>query len=102
MELRLVKVVWEDAWGDKTDEINVEDVAASHTAKKVVTVGWLLLDDASGVSVANEDCGRGWFRGRTFIPRGMNPKVEDIMKPKKRRNRKANKISETLPQEDNS
>lgn len=68
-ELPLVLVTWHDAWINETP-VTVEDVAASHKPEVIRTLGWLLRDDDTGVSLANEHYA-GTYRGRTFIPRGM-------------------------------
>ena len=67
--LPLVIVVWDDAWTDE-QSVTIEDVRASHKPVVVTTIGWLLLDDEVGVSIANEFYG-GTYRGRTFILRSM-------------------------------
>lgn len=69
-KLPFVKVVWNDAWGKAEDNVNLENVAATHDPVVVTTLGWLLLSDAKGVSLANEFY-EDYYRGRTFIPRGM-------------------------------
>jgi hypothetical protein len=80
--LPLVTVTWADAWGNKSDEVTLEDVASTHIPQMVTTVGWLLLDDAEGVSIANERYG-STYRGRTFIPRAMVRSITPVIKPRK-------------------
>ena len=82
----LVKVVWKDAWVDGNEPINVEEAHLKHKPMLMTTLGWLLIDNAEGVSVANEhyidDAGMEMYRGRTFIPRGMVQSLEPLIKPK--------------------
>lgn len=73
--LPLVLVIWLDAWVRADEPVSLTDVALSHKPTKVHTLGWLLQDDAIGVSLANEEYD-GTFRGRTFIPRAMIETVE--------------------------
>lgn len=84
--LPLVIVEWADAW---TDEMGVtaEDVRATHKPMMVRTIGWLLLDDEIGVSLANEHFNDGSYRGRTFILRSMVRTVtpHTLVKPRKPR-----------------
>jgi hypothetical protein len=80
----LVFVEWDDAWGDKEDEVTLESVASSHKPTKVLTVGWLVYEDEAGISIFNETY-EGKYRGRTFIPRGMNPKVIPVKKSRKKK-----------------
>lgn len=94
MELRLVKVKWNDAFGNKIDEVSLDDVATTHFPTQVETVGWLLWEDEVGISVVSERY-NNVFRGRTFIPRGMIISVEDILPPKKTRKKKVNETLST-------
>lgn len=68
--LPLVIVQWDDAWTNEMG-VTVEDVRSSHKPMPVQTIGWLLLDDEVGVSLANEHFDDGSYRGRTFILRSM-------------------------------
>ena len=86
-EPRLVKCLWNDAWGNKEDEVHPEDVLSSHAPIQVETIGWLLADNEVGVSIFNERY-EGKFRGRTFILRGMVIQIEDVLPPKKVRKKK--------------
>lgn len=85
----IVKVCWRDAWVSGTEPINLEEVHLKHRPMLMTTLGWLLMEDEDGVSVANEqyvdDDGLETYRGRTFIPRGMVISVEPMRKPKKPR-----------------
>lgn len=69
-KLPLVEVVWKDAWVRAEESITLADVKASHKPAIVHTLGWLLLDDEEGVSLANEYF-EDAYRGRTFIYRPM-------------------------------
>lgn len=71
---RLVMVTWSDAHGHD----GYYDADADHKPVKMFTIGWLVKEDASGISLACERHkeGRVWrYRGGTFIPAGMIVKV---------------------------
>ena len=86
-KLPLVIVEWDDAWTDE-QTVTLEDVRASHKPMVVTTIGWLLLEDEVGVSLANEFYG-GTYRGRTFILRSMVKSVTPyvLTKPRKKKER---------------
>lgn len=68
----LVQVEWHDAWVDGTEPVTLSDVGLAHKPKTIVTLGWLLKQDETGVSLANEHyADEQVYRGRTFIPSGM-------------------------------
>lgn len=67
--LPLVVVTWNDAW-TKEDGVAIDDVRMHHAPIVVTTIGYLLLQDEVGVSIANEYYD-DIYRGRTFIPGGM-------------------------------
>lgn len=88
--LQLVVVVWDDAWQDQDNFATEHGVRATHTAMPVQTIGWLIVDDATGVSVANErstDAGSEVYRGRTFVPRAMVRSVTPfkLTRPRKKK-----------------
>lgn len=90
-KLPLVVVEWADAWVDGSDPVNPADVKASHKPKIIVTLGYLLLRDDVGVSLANEYYhDEDVYRGRTFVPAAMllsvkEHKLTTPRKPKVRR-----------------
>jgi len=86
LDKRLVKVQWHDAHATSFTAYAEHEIP--HAALIVETVGWLLREDDSGVSVANEWCADGSYRGYTFVPKGMVLAVEDIVKPRPARKRK--------------
>lgn len=64
--------VWLDASSPAaTDTYDASDLGAVHLPMQIVTKGWLLRDDASGVTLASEWTGANSFRGLTCIPRAM-------------------------------
>lgn len=83
----IVKVIWHDAWADATEPININEVHMKHQPMIMTTLGWLLIDNEGGISIANEqyidDAGMETYRGRTFIPRAMVNQVIPFKKPKK-------------------
>lgn len=84
--LPLVVVVWDDAWVRADEPLVLNEVSASHKPMTVHTIGWLLMEDERGVSVANEFY-EETYRGRTFIPRAMVRTVTKfaLAKPRKKR-----------------
>lgn len=82
-KLPLVSVVWKDAWVRADEPVNLEDVAASHKPTIVTTIGWLLLQDGEGVSLANEFYD-STYRGRTFIYHPMIVSVTPFKMQKSR------------------
>lgn len=70
--LPLVVCEWADAWCDPTEPISLSEVHVQHKPKMIVTIGYLLLDNEVGVSIANEYYkDEDVYRGRTFILRSM-------------------------------
>ena len=70
--LELVLVIWQDAWQDQENFATAHGVQQTHHPMTVQTLGWLLVDDEVGLSVANErssENGQDVYRGRTFILR---------------------------------
>jgi hypothetical protein len=91
-ELVLVRVTWNDAWQDQENFTTQHGVAQTHHPLPVETIGWLLVDDEVGISVANEkstDSGQTTFRGRTFIPRAMVASVEPFRPARAKRRQPA-------------
>ena len=84
-ELPLVVVEWKDAWV-REEPILLSDAKSSHTPTIVTTIGWVLVDDDEGLSIANEHYDSS-YRGRTFIPRAMVMKVTafKLTTPRKRK-----------------
>jgi hypothetical protein len=75
----LVALTWLDAHGSISPS-EVHEIP--HAPIKITTYGLLMRDDEAGVSVANEACHDGTYRGVTFVPRGMVVSVEPVIKRK--------------------
>lgn len=82
-----VIVKWEDAWADAVTAVTLKDVGETHKSECIETAGWLLKDDATGISLANEVCADKSYRGRTFIPKAMIVSVthHTLAKPRKKK-----------------
>ena len=81
----LVTVKWNDAHGAgrPTDYYNADEIP--HRPMVMDTVGWLLRDDDTGVSVACEYCAEDkTWRGVAFIPRGMVVSVTPVKRPRRK------------------
>jgi hypothetical protein len=61
--------VWDDAWTNE-NAVSLQDVGHTHKPEVITTLGWLLKQDDTGVSLANEFYAET-YRGRTFIPAPM-------------------------------
>lgn len=89
---RLVLVEWDDAWQDQDNFATAHGIAQTHQAMKVVTLGWVIVDNEAGISLANEKSQEEppGYRGRTFIPRAMVTRVTEVrlVKPSLRVQRK--------------
>lgn len=86
-EPQFVICSWLDAYGDATEEATVDNAHQQHKAVRMETAGWLLRQDAHGVSLFNERCIDGnevVYRGKTFIPHGMVVKVQPFKLTKPR------------------
>lgn len=89
----LVKVIWDDAWGEAEESFFYKDAHTKHHPVVMHTVGWLIIDDEKGVSIANERClddGEENYRGRTFIPKSLVRSVTPIVKTRAKRKVKPN------------
>lgn len=82
----LVRILWNDPHSlPSTEVVNETDVTRLHGAAKIVSVGWVLKEDAEGYSLAAEYCGDGDFRNTTFILKSLVTAVELIAAPRRRR-----------------
>jgi hypothetical protein len=75
-------VLWDDAHSASIDVIDKNSVAFDHKPMPIITTGWILRDDAIGISICCEYADKGDYRGRTFIPRAMVKAVKVIQKAK--------------------
>jgi hypothetical protein len=74
----LVRVFWNDAQSSAT---KIYLKSRDHAPTIMETIGWLMDDDESGVSVCNErytEDGEVCFRGHTFVPRGIVVSVVQV------------------------
>ena len=84
MKLPLVVCEWADAWVKAEEPVTLADVATSHKPILVTTIGYVLLHDGEGISIANEFYD-DVYRGRTFVPAAMIRSVTPykLAKPRK-------------------
>ena len=90
MDFPLVIVEWHDAWSDEANFATAHGVKSTHEPMVVRTLGYVLVDDETGISVVAERSvqdGHDVFRGRTFIPRAMVKSVTSykLSKPRQRK-----------------
>ena len=84
----LVSVEWSDAHSvSGTTAMSLHEIP--HAAIAVTTYGLLLRQDEIGVTVANEVCADGTYRGITFVPASLLLRVEVVRGGKKVRKPKA-------------
>lgn len=83
MKPPVVIVRWMDAHATATATYEIHELP--HKAIEIETYGLLLRDDDTGVSIANEDCGAGVYRGVTFIPRQLIFGVRPVQRPRKKK-----------------
>ncbi len=88
--LPLVRVVWKDAWIDTDAFVTIETAHIKHKPMPIETIGWLVVDNESGISIANERSleDEDSYRGRTYIPRGMIVSIEPFKAVKPRKSKK--------------
>lgn len=79
----LIALKWKDAHGSATSAFNEHEIP--HAPLEITTYGLLLREDATGVSVANELCADGTYRGHTFVPKELIIEVLDLGEPKAKR-----------------
>ena len=73
----LVVVTWRDAHGSATEVHTEHDL--DHKPLVMTTYGCLLRQDEVGITVANEWCGKGEWRGLTFVPAELIERVEQLL-----------------------
>ena len=84
-EPRLYKLISNDAWCDAGAEVSIKDIKDTHKPHLIETIGWLLLSDEEGVSIANEKTDPYTYRGRTFVLRGMVVSLVPYRQPRQRK-----------------
>ena len=100
MDFPLVIVEWQDAWSDEANFATAHGVKSTHEPMVVRTLGYVLVDDETGISVVAERSvqdGHDVFRGRTFIPRAMVKSVTPYKLSKPRRIRERAGAQATTP-----
>jgi hypothetical protein len=70
----LAVIVWDDAWSAGIEILTAKEVQEKHQPSVMQTLGWVLVDDPAGLSIANERCldkGDECYRGHTFVPKSL-------------------------------
>ena len=78
-------VSWNDANTD-SEPVTLATVTSVHKPYLVHTLGWLLFEDAAGLTLVTEYY-EDAFRGRTYIPRAMVESIVQYSLTKKRQKR---------------
>lgn len=91
--LALVLVEWNDAWCKAEEPVTLSDVGATHQPTVIHTLGWVLLSDDTGISLANEYY-LDTYRGRTFIPASLIVSVTPFTLTKPRQKASIRKSTE--------
>ncbi len=77
-------VTWNDAWSPVgSDSVNAADVDDVHHGLPIWTVGWLLKDDAAGVTICAEYTDDDDYRSRSFIPRPLVVSIHRLARSRK-------------------
>ena len=68
-------LIWLDAHAT-LDELGEDEITGQHKPSRIETVGYILISDETGVSIAGEwlpasNGGDETYRSITFVPRGM-------------------------------
>jgi hypothetical protein len=83
---KLVLLTWIDAHSpEATSAFSLDELDSIHRGLPMVTAGWLLRDDAYGVTIGGESCGGTVYRSITVVPRPMVVKLEDLQPARPRR-----------------
>ena len=72
MSPEFVSCTWKDAWADAVEGVAPKDAGDKHKPTVMETRGWLVFEDADGVSIFVERCldkGDEYYRGRSYIPK---------------------------------
>ena len=69
--MRIVEVGWNDAWSEDNDDLIEETIADMHGPLFQLSVGYEVVNDDKGVSLAETRDEDGGFHHVTFIPAGM-------------------------------
>ena len=90
MSPSFVACIWRDAWVEAETGISLKDAGDKHKPTIMETRGWLLYEDADGVSIAAERCldpGEDYYRGRTYIPKVLIQSIKPLnaVKPRGRK-----------------
>ena len=89
-------IVWDDAHArNQAVEYEESELIQQHRPEECISLGLVVRDDATGVTVYNEETGPTSVRGVAFIPRAMIRSViyVNLTPPRKR------KAASTPPQE---
>ncbi len=89
----LIAVIWKDAHGSALSAYAPHEIP--HKPMVMTTYGLRIRSDEEGVTVANEECGDGTYRGITFIPHGMVLE-EIVLIPVKKQRKKTRKKKEAV------
>lgn len=90
-DYRYVEVMWDDAVSNSQTWAHLDDIAKP---ERIITRGWLVVDEPSYVSIASSVCGTdGVYEGvvgnTLTVPRGMIVDMFDISATRKRARKRA-------------
>jgi hypothetical protein len=83
--MKLVKVIWNDAFTDLTKHV-YSAAEINHEPAVLESVGWLLREDEIGITIAQDKITGEEFTYRNvgFIPRGMIVNIVTLYEKQKR------------------
>lgn len=87
-KLPFAYVRWDDASSPgAADVFSLDNIAAVHGCMPIVTAGWVLKEDAEGITLASEFCGGTEFRGLTHVRAAMITEVHRVPAPRPKKKR---------------
>lgn len=76
-------VLWDDANSpDAHTTYTADDIGGVHGSMPILTSGWILKEDADGITVASEYCGANTYRGLTHVRPKMIIEVHHVGHPR--------------------
>lgn len=94
----LVAVTWLDAEGETSGDYTEEEARVAHKPPQYISIGLLVIDDPTGITIFGEVGDDGRFRNRVFIPRGMISEVVQLLPAQPARRARQQKVVAELPQ----
>lgn len=69
--MRILKVVWNDAWSDDSEEYTKKAIRKAHGPFVQTSVGLEVVNDKQGITLAGDYDADGAYHRVLFIPKGI-------------------------------